>query len=210
MTCLAILGASGHGKVIADTASLNNYWTSIIFFDDTWPDIKKDFSWKVEGNTETLLANISQFTGVIVGIGNNLTRQTKYELLKNKNAPLATIIHPTAYVSVNTRISEGSVIFANAVVNIDTEIGTGSIVNTSATIDHDCKLADYTHISPGVNLGGNVSVGCRSWVGIGSSVKQCINIGNDVIIGAGSSVIRDIPDKQVVVGTPTKPISPQQ
>ena len=33
---LAILGASGHGKVLADIAELSG-WSAIEFFDDAWP-----------------------------------------------------------------------------------------------------------------------------------------------------------------------------
>jgi len=33
---LAILGASGHGKVVADAAEQAG-WQSVVFFDDAWP-----------------------------------------------------------------------------------------------------------------------------------------------------------------------------
>ena len=36
MKRLAILGASGHGKVVADCAELCG-WESVSFFDDVWP-----------------------------------------------------------------------------------------------------------------------------------------------------------------------------
>ena len=36
MNCLAILGASGHGKVVAEIAELQG-WKKIVFFDDAFP-----------------------------------------------------------------------------------------------------------------------------------------------------------------------------
>ncbi len=39
MKRLAILGASGHGKVVAEIAELCG-WGKIHFFDDAWPDMR--------------------------------------------------------------------------------------------------------------------------------------------------------------------------
>lgn len=40
MKTLAILGASGHGKVVADAALSSGLWTKVVFYDDAWP-VKK-------------------------------------------------------------------------------------------------------------------------------------------------------------------------
>ena len=47
-----------------------------------------------------------------------------------------------------------------------------------------------------------VCVGARTWVGIGASIIQRVNLGCDVIIGAGSTVLSDIPDGMLAVGSP--------
>ena len=206
MSHLAILGASGHGKVVADTAILSFYWEKISFFDDAWTDLTNYLPWPILGDTQLLLNKLKEFSGVVVGIGDNVVRQEKYELLVSHNAPLATIVHPTAYISSHAQIGAGSVVFAQVAINIHANIGLGAIVNTGATIDHDCVLDDYVHISPGANLGGCVKVGRRSWTGIGSAVKQGITIGADVKTGAGSTIVQSVSDHQIVVGTPAKPL----
>jgi hypothetical protein len=38
---LAILGASGHGKVVADAAGLAG-WDEVVFFDDAWPGLTQN------------------------------------------------------------------------------------------------------------------------------------------------------------------------
>lgn len=48
MKRLAILGASGHGKVVADAAEACG-WTEIIFFDDAWPSRTFNGFWSVFG-----------------------------------------------------------------------------------------------------------------------------------------------------------------
>lgn len=206
MERLAILGASGHGRVVADAAELIG-WKTIDFFDDDYPTLLSNNHWQILGDTNTLLKYLDEYDGVIVAIGNNAIRQLKTNQLINVNAPLVNIIHPSAQISQYAIIAAGSVVLANVVVNCDVSIGISAILNTSCTIDHDCILGDYVHVSPGTNLAGNVSIGHRSWVGIGSCVKQGMVIGNDCTIGAGAVVVKNISCNQTVVGNPAKLLS---
>ena len=201
---LAILGASGHGKVVADTAALNPKWQEISFFDDAWSDMDCDSYWPVIGDTSILLENLGHYTGVVIGIGNNNIRQEKHDLLVEHKAPIVSVIHPQAYISSFTSIGCGSVVFAGAIINIHSSIGRSCIINTAATVDHDCELSDFVHVSPGANLGGSVEVGEKSWIGIGSSVKQCTIIGADVVVGAGSAVVKSVAGNQLVAGVPAR------
>ncbi|WP_318447863.1 acetyltransferase [Photobacterium leiognathi] len=205
MARLAILGASGHGKVLADIASITN-WDVVDFFDDSWPMLTKVEHWSVVGNTETLFECLDSYDGVIVGIGNNNIRLQKQQQLEQRNAKLVSLIHPSAVISNSVVLELGSVVMANAVINPFCKIGKACIVNTASTVDHDCYLADGVHISPGANLAGDIKIGSRSWVGIGANIIQLIEIGDDVIVGAGSTVIHSISSFQKVVGSPAKPI----
>ena len=205
MARLAILGASGHGKVLADIALLTG-WTKIDFFDDRFPELNTLEQWSVVGNTKQLLQQLPNYDGVIVGIGNNKIRLEKQNQLAKLNAPLITLIHPRAVISNMSQIGLGSVVMANAVINPFAKIGQACIINTSATVDHDCILANGVHISPGSHLAGAVSVGINSWIGIGSNIIQLVSIGDNVIVGAGSTVIHSITSSQTVIGSPAKPI----
>lgn len=200
---LAILGASGHGKVVADTAECCG-WQTIEFFDDAWPALQDNGVWSVVGDTTTLMSRVSDFDGVVVAIGNNRIRHTKLLELQAVGARLVTLIHPAATVSRYASISEGTVVFAGTVVNADTRVSLGGILNTGCSIDHDCVLGDAVHISPGARLAGGVRVGDLSWVGIGASVRQLISIGQRVMVGAGSAVVTDIPNDVMVAGVPAK------
>lgn len=203
MKKLAILGASGHGKVVADTAECCG-WQSVEFFDDAWPSIQKSGVWPIVGDTIALLKKLADFDGVLVAIGNNRIRYAKLLELQAMGGRLVTLVHPAAVVSRYAEIAEGTVVFAGAVVNAGTIIKPGAILNTGCSVDHDCVLGNAVHISPGARLAGGVCVGDESWVGIGSSVRQLINIGQSVVVGAGSAVVRDIPNGMVVAGVPAK------
>ncbi|MEZ8292920.1 acetyltransferase [Vibrio splendidus] len=201
MKSCAILGASGHGKVIAEIAELNGYH-NIVFFDDRWPSLKSVEHWSVSGDTNTLLSNVKGYDLTVVAIGHNATRCAKQRELSQAGATFGVLAHPRAVISKFANIGIGSVLMANAVVNPFTHLGMSCIINTGSTIDHDCKLAEGVHISPGVNLAGGVEVGKNTWIGIGSQVKQLVVIGSDAVVGAGSTVIKSVPNFKTVVGSP--------
>ncbi|QVM92805.1 acetyltransferase [Pseudomonas entomophila] len=203
MSRLAILGASGHGKVVADAAQLSG-WSSIEFFDDAWPHVTVNGAWPVVGDSTRLLACAAEFTGVAVAIGNNAVRRQKLTQLKDVGAMLATIIHPAAAVSPHASLGAGSVVLATAVVNPFAEVGEGAILNTGCSVDHDCRLGHCVHVSPGARLAGAVSVGDESWIGIGACVRQQIRIGAQVMIAAGAAVVGDISDNMTVAGVPAR------
>lgn len=204
MKRLAILGASGHGKVVADAAAQSGSWGEIVFFDDAYQHKQLNGPWSVVGDTELLLDKMGAFDGVIVAIGTNSTRVAKCRLLIDRKAPLVNVIHPAATVSPYVSLGAGSVVCAGAVINIDTRLGVGCIVNTGATIDHDCVLGAGVHVSPGAHLAGGVTVGDLSWVGIGACVRQLVTIGANVTVGAGAAVVNAIADNATVVGVPAQ------
>jgi sugar O-acyltransferase (sialic acid O-acetyltransferase NeuD family) len=201
MKKLAIFGASGHGKVVGDTAE-NVGWSDITFFDDAWPDVSVNGNWRVKGTFNNLLEDIEDYEGVIVAIGNNVIRLNKSNELIEHGANLVSIIHPAASISRFTRLGAGSVLFASTVVNTDVNIGIAAIINTSSSIDHDCVLGSGVHISPGVNLAGGVTIGDLSWIGIGACVRQYVDIGERVIVGAGAAVIDNVSNDLTVAGVP--------
>jgi sugar O-acyltransferase (sialic acid O-acetyltransferase NeuD family) len=203
MRSLAIIGASGHAKVVAD-AALCSGWEQVTFYDDRWPKIENIGPCNIIGTTQNCLADASKYDGIIIAIGDNSARMEKLTLFLNENIHLATIIHPSAIISATAKIEPGSVIFAKAVLNPDCSIGAGTIINTGAIIEHDCIIGYAAHISPGVCLAGNVQVGNLSWIGIGSCARQRIKIGNNVMVGAGSVVVDDLPDNCTAFGVPAK------
>ena len=200
----AILGASGHGKVVADALFQMTNIKDIIFFDDAYPSAKNIGCWSIEGNTQDLIRRQSEFHGAVVAIGNNFIRYAKQLDLVLNGVKIISVVHPKAVVSPFATIDAGTVILAGAIVNSDASVAAACIINSNAVVEHDCKLSEAVHISPGANLGGGVVIGQHAWVGIGSCVRQMVRVGNNVIIGAGSVVVKDVVDNITVVGCPAK------
>lgn len=205
MRRLAILGASGHGRVIAD-AALAAGWEAVAFYDDAWPGVSASGPWQVVGRTADLRRDAAQLDGAVVGIGDNVTRLVKLRELLAGGALLVSVVHPDAVVSTRAEVGQGSVLLGGAVVNPFARLGRGCIVNSGASVDHDCQLADGVHVSPGAHLGGGVRVGEASWIGIGASVIQGVSIGAGATVGAGAAVVDDVADGATVVGVPARPV----
>ncbi len=200
MKTLAIVGASGHGKVVADLAELIGY--EVTFFDDAYPNKTTNEHWSIAGTFSDLLKKTNSYDYAVVAIGNNLVRNTLCLKLISEGYKTPVLIHPSAVVSRYAKISAGSVVFSNAVVNAFAQVGGNCIINTGAVIEHDCVIGKSVHISPNVALAGGTKIGDFAWLGLGSVTKQLIEIGENTIIGANSTVISNIPSNVIAVGSP--------
>jgi sugar O-acyltransferase (sialic acid O-acetyltransferase NeuD family) len=201
MANLLILGAGGHGKVIADIALLMNKWENIAFLDDTKQN-NPIGNMPIIGKLEDYALHKKEYQYAFVAIGNNRLRFEWFERLSNEGFIIPTLIHPFSAVSKFSKIGEGTVIMGGVVINPNAQIGRACIINTSSSIDHDCLLADGVHISPGVHIGGTVNIGENTWVCLGSSIINNVNIGINAIIAAGAAVINSVPDNVMVAGVP--------
>jgi len=202
---LLIIGASGHGKVVADIALKMKKWENIYFLDDN-EKLKEVMGLEVIGKTSDALHFIKE-SDLIVGIGNNHIRQNIQNHLEENGVSIPVLIHPSAVIGSDVEIGAGTVVMAGTVINCSTKIGKGCIINTGATLDHDNVIGDFVHISPGVHLAGTVRVGKVTWLGIGSVVSNNINITSGCKIGAGAVVIEDIARSGVYVGIPARKIN---
>lgn len=200
---LAVFGAGGHGRVVAETA-LAMGWEGVDFYDDNSSDAKFTDGTVVVSDFDGLVRNAANYRGFHVAIGLNNIRSLLIERLMGLNLSLPAIIHPSAIISDTASLAGGICVSPGVIVNSGSEIGAGVILNTASVIEHDCEIGQNAHISPGVNLAGAVKVGCRAWVGIGASVIQGIKIGSDTIIGAGSVVVADVPDDVTAAGVPCR------
>ncbi len=198
MNILQIIGAGGHGKVVAETAEACGY-SDIRFFDTAWPKRASNGRWSIVG-----LPQDSSSASRFCAVGDNRTREALFTTYSLSGSPV--LVHPSAIISSDVALGAGTLVVAGTIVNSDAMIGQGVILNTACRIDHDCRIGDFVHVSPGALLAGAVTVGARSWIGIGAIVRQGITIGADVMVGAGAVVVNDIPDAAIVTGMPAKPV----
>jgi len=197
---LVIVGAGGHGKVIADIARCNGY-DSICFLDD---DIQKKecAGYEVIGT----LKDATSYTDseFIVGIGNSYIREKVQNRLVSDGLNVVSLIHPSSVIASDVHLGNGTVIMAGVIINPSTKIGAGCIINTGAKLDHDNVIADFVHIAGNSYLAGTVEVGKYTMIGAGATVSNNVSICADCMIGAGAVVVKDIAGSGTYVGVPAR------
>ena len=197
-----VIGASGHGKVVADIVRRSGD-ALLGFLDDNATLPPEIAGIPVLGK----VADYTKYPSVsfVIGIGNSAIREKIVGQLDGVR--WYTAIHPSAVISaLDTQIGVGSVIMANAVINSSARIGAHCIINTASVVEHDNHVRDFVHISVGAKLGGTVSVGTHTWVGIGATVSNNVSICDHCMIGAGALVICDIKESGTYVGVPARKI----
>lgn len=204
---IAICGAGGHGRVVADIVARSAGTRRVRGFLDDRPELagRRIAGYPVIGRIQDALRGGADFE-LILGIGSNRSRERLARIAKQAGFRFATAVHPSAQIGADVVIGPGSVVMANAAVNVGARIGMHVIVNTGATVDHDCEIEDFVHVSPGAHLAGGVAVGRGAHVGIGACAIPGVRIGPWSVVGAGATVINDVPEGATVVGTPAAPI----
>jgi len=200
-----ILGAGGHGKVVADALLLEG--RQILGFVDPDPAVHGlvHLGLKVLGADEVLSEYPTSDIELVNGIGSGRdtsARASLFERLVRRGYAFTGVFHPRATWSQFASFGAGVQLMAGCVVQVGAQIGDNVIINTAASVDHDCRIGPHVHIAPGAVLSGSVSVGAGTHVGTGARVIQGVHIGSGCTIGAGAVVIRDVPDNEIAFGVP--------
>lgn len=215
---LLVVGASGHGRVVADTARAMGWHVRghAVVFDDQVPTHLLGTS---VGSTSSIVAvdyqgilDLVRDAGVavVLGFGDNPARRRLFLRLRQDGVRAPSIVHPHSWVSPSAVLGPGAVVLAGCVVQAQAEVGANVILNTSVSVDHDCVVGDHAHLSPGVHLGGGARIGAGAWLGVGCSVRDRVEIGPGTLVGVGSAVVTDLPGGVVAYGVPARVRRPLQ
>jgi sugar O-acyltransferase (sialic acid O-acetyltransferase NeuD family) len=199
---LLIVGAGGHGRVVADSAVRMGAWACVAGSDRNSalcqgellpgvpmvvPDVGRGAQWQIH-----------------LAIGRADWRQN--EALLWGLDRLVSVWHPSAAVGAAVVMGVGCFCAAQSVVAPGARLGHCVIVNHGAVVDHDAVVGDFSHIAPGAVLGGGAVVGARCLIGAGAVLLSHVKVADDVVVGAGSVVIRDVCEAGAYVGSPARRI----
>ncbi len=203
MRGVLVLGAGGHGKVIADILCCAGMPVMGFLDDDpeTWSTIRLGLP--VLGGIATYCQHMPD--GLILGMGDIAARIAVVERLgRDVHGLWRNAIHPRAVIARSVQLGRGVAVVAGAIVNPDSVLGDYSVINTGATIDHDCTIGVHAHIGPGAHLAGGIRVGADVLIGVGANITPCLTVGDGAVVGAGSVVVSDVPARVTVKGVPAR------
>ncbi len=201
-----VVGAGGHGRVVADALALAG--ARLMGFADADPArahdlpagayLGADDAVFAYDPAEVMLAN------GVGGAGSTQRRREVYERFAARGFRFAVVVHPAAVVARSARLEPGAQVLAGAVVQPGAVVEADAIVNTRASVDHDCRIGAHAHIAPGATLCGEVTVGPGAHIGTGASVIQGVTIGAGALVAAGAAVVGDVPEGVRVAGVPAR------
>ena len=186
MENLLIIGAGGHGKVVAEAAKLEGKYNKISFLDDG--NLKSVLDYPVIGCINDYKTLKEEYKYAFVAIGNNKVRLNLIKNLINEGYIVPKIFHPKSVISEYSNIGVGTVVLSGAVINVDTKIGNGCILNINSTLDHDSIIEDGCHISSGAVIRSMVKVKRLSTIKANACVTQGKIIEEEIIINAGETI----------------------
>ena len=210
MMKLGLYGASGFGKEVYDIAlrinKKDSRWDEIFFVDDN-PNIDNAYNNSRLFSMDNMLEEFDHSTiEIIISIGEPVIRKKLYNRIKSNKIKLATLVDPSALISVTASMGEGVIVAPFSNITCSTVLGCNVVINAHTTVGHDITIGDHTVVSTNVTIGGNSVIGKESFVGLGAQTKENLSVGSEVIIGMGSIVFKDIPDKMIAMGNPARPL----
>lgn len=198
-----IVGAGGHGRVVADALRLEG--RVVAGFVDPDPD-PTSAGLPVLGDDEVLRQwpDCGLVNGIGGPVGSELRRRVQTRL-EAEGRRFFGVRHPSAIVAATARLDPTVQLLARAVVQPGAILEAGVVVNTGAIIEHDCVVGAFAHCAPGSILCGGVRVGAGCHIGAGAVIREGVRLGDRVVIGAGAVVVRDCLDAgALLLGVPAR------
>lgn len=202
-----IVGSGTYGDAMFELAEECGYRVMGFYDDDTSKHGKNIMNTTVIGGFSALTDSEIAGRNFIVAIGNGKIRHDIMENINERGGITPTLIHPTAKISKSAKIGKGVYIQMGAVIWTKAELGDYVIISPNAVIAHHSKIGHSSLVSTSCVVGASIDIGAYCFFGIGSIVITGVKkVGKNVMLGAGTTVIKDIEDNVLMVGSPARVI----
>lgn len=210
MESILIIGCGGHARSVADVLEESGKYKiagyviggdeeiSAYLESDKIPIIGHD------SDAPTFFQKGVRLAAMGIGyLGGGHARERIYARYKAQGFGFPPVVSPTAVLSSQAFVGEGSFVGKQAIMNRFSQCGALCIINSGAVLEHDVRVEACTHVSVRATICGGSHIGASCFIGAGATVIQGVRIGTGAIIGAGSVVLADVPENTVKVGVVT-------
>lgn len=203
-TIIVGAGSFGHevAEYICDIEKYDLDCPNVIAFLDEHLTKSENPAWPIIGNLKTYKKSKNDI--FIIAYGDPMLRQEVLEVVESNNWELGTLIHPSAYISRESLISNGCIICPFTTVGFKSKLQKNVVMNTYSAVGHHTNIGESSVLCPKSLIAGKSSLGDQSFVGSGSVIIPGKKLGKCVSIGANSVVYRNIKDNKFVIGNPAK------
>jgi len=212
---VVILGGSGVGMIAASILDRLPGNRVLGLLNDCIPVGKEVGRYKrlpVIGRSEDVHTVIRKYDSrVFIAYVGMKVQQDLIDTLESLNIPeerLLTVVAPTAVVpSGYCEIGPGCLLAPGAQLSADTTLGKNCKLLAGSFVGHDTVLEDYVSVANHACVGANNRVGRGTHIGTNASTREHVKIGRCAMVGIGSVVLRDIPERHIVVGSPARTLT---
>ncbi len=209
MKKLAIIGSSDLAKLVIHQALESGHFSVLGIYDDFSEMGKSIDGIKIIGTLNDVLNDFKdnkfQYLFVAVGYSRMEYREKVFNQFKNK-IPFANIIHKSCLIDSSVILGKGVFLFPGVILDKGVRLGDNVLLNIGVAIAHDTVVNEHCFLGPRVSIAGFTEIGAKCYIGTNATIIDNLNICSGTIIGAGSVTIKDIQEKGVYVGIPSKKI----
>ena len=195
MKKILIYGARTLGKHIKNLISECNYE-----FSGFISDIDKDSN--ILGSYNEIKSSyIPSEYAITLGIGYTdiRNRQIIYDKVINDGYEVISLVHPNAFISKNSSIGQGAVIFPGTIIDYNVTIEPLVLIYSGAVIGHDSFIGKNTIISLNSTVCGFANIVGNSLIGAGSVIVDKVKLPEYSFVKAGKVYsLSSSKDKEVV------------
>ncbi|OBT09103.1 hypothetical protein A9267_08815 [Shewanella sp. UCD-FRSSP16_17] len=188
MSKLVLIGGGGHCRACIDVIEQEDKYSIIGILDSRENRETKILDYDFIGDDSDIPRLVTENCYFLITVGQIYSAEVRvhlYNLIKNHNGHLATVISPRAYVAKSATVGAGTIIMHDALINSNAQVGENCIVNTKALVEHDCSIESHCHISTSAVLNGSCTVGEKTFFGSNAVSPQGVLINQESFIKAG-------------------------
>jgi sugar O-acyltransferase (sialic acid O-acetyltransferase NeuD family) len=199
---VVIVGAGRHGRVVLDVC-LALGQPVLGFLDDTRPP-------GTPVNGVPILGGFAKASDpgflaearLHVALGDNRARLRIAAEIERAGGSLATLVHPSCDVSPSAVLAAGVFVGSFSRVRPNARLGRCALAEGAVSIGTDSVIGEGAFLGPGASLTAATRVDEGAFVGAGAIVTDAARVGAWSVIGAGSTVLTDVPEHVLAVGSP--------
>ncbi len=140
----------------------------------------------------------------VIAVSSPTAKKDIHDTIEKYNLKYATLIHPTAKLSKNVTLGEGTIINYGCILSVNAVLGSHVYLNMRSIIGHDTVIKDYSTCLINCIVAGNVVINQGVLLGSNCVIKEKKTIGKNSKISMGSAVFFDVDDNVTVLNQPPK------
>ena len=196
-------------QLIEDINELEPTWNVLGYIDDFKGD-RGENNPAVDGyrilGTKKAVGDFDKSVYWVIAVSDPGTKKAIHNSLDRYNLKYATLIHPTAKISKNVTIGEGTIVGYGCIVSVNAVLESHIYLNMRTVVGHDTVIKSFSTCLIDCVVAGEVLINEGVLLGSNCVIKETIKIGKNSKISMGAAVFFDVEENTAVMNPPPRSI----